>query len=307
MRKTPERISKKYRLFLAPLIAAFPVAVLCILVITCALHSDGTTYSLGFLTYAGKFKYNDVHFLGLSVYWILMLTGLTLACLLAASPRRRAQYGFRAGLAVVFTILAALQGIIGLKVLYAIERVVRNGSWKELSFRGQSLFGSLYSSVVLVPLLALIFRKRARDMLDFIAPTWLLMLIFTRLGCFQSGCCGGRLMFFGDAPLSLPVQLFEVICDLLILSFCLWLDRPGKAPASRGRDIYPIMLILYGPSRFLLELLRYNEPFVLGLTGAQLHSIFFFVIGVIWFVCSRGKESLKKSAGAAEATAKAHR
>lgn len=292
--KQPNNLNqKKYLLWLPPLIAIVPVAVLCIMIIYSTLHSDGSTYSLSFLTYAGKFKYNDIHVLGISFYWLLLFSGLALACVLAASKKRRGQYGFSIGLAVACTILSALQGIVGLKVLFAVECIVRSGSFKEINFSGQSLFGSLYSCLVFVPLIALLFRKRGRDMFDYIAPTWLLMLVFTRLGCYQSGCCGARLMFFNGSPIRLPVQLFEVICDLLILSLCLWMDRPRKASNSRGRNIFPTMLVLYGFTRFFIEFLRNNNYFILKITGAQFHSIFFFTVGVVWLLYDKIKKSKK--------------
>ena len=146
-------------------------------------------------------------------------------------------------------------------------------------------------AVPAVPLIALLFRKKVNDMADFFVTTYLILLSFIRITCFVIGCCHARTMYFGDVKIILPVQLFEIVIDLAILSLCLWLDRPTKN-APRGSRIAPVLLLTYCASRFLLEFIRSNPKFFLGMTISQCHCLLFFAIGAVWYCVLRSKSPI---------------
>lgn len=271
---------KTDKYYLIPLFAAIPVAALSIFMIVSALRSDGISYSPSFVAYGGTFRYNDIHVLGISLYMFLMLIGLGVA--VVVSIFRRRQYGFGIGGSALVTVLLFLQSYLGAKLLFGVENAISNHSLRPFSISGQSLFGVLYISVLVIPLLALLFKKKPADLFDFFTSTFLILLIFIRLGCFTSGCCGARELSVNGSPLRLPVQLFEILFDLAILALCLWLDRPRQDGRSRGRGIFPVLLVTYCITRFFLEFIRSSTLFFFGLSISQIHCLIFFTVGAVW-------------------------
>lgn len=288
-REAPLMAGKKLSTHLIPLCAALPIAVLCVVMIAEALHSDGTSYVLPFVDYGGTFKFHDITVLGLSLYKFLMLVGLAVAVFV--SLKKRSQYGYKAWSAALVTVLYFLQAYLGAKILFGVEKVISAGSFSAWSMNGQSLFGTLYLSMPVVPLLALLFRKKIADTFDFITPTWLILLTFVRTGCFTAGCCAAKELTINGSPVLLPVQLFEVICDLCILSLCLWLDQPKRRKCNKNLRVFPVLLVTYCSTRFLLEFLRNNDILSLGVTISQIHCVIFFIVGVVWLRCIRGKKA----------------
>ena len=280
------------RRWIIPLLFIIPVAVVSIVMIAGALHSDGSSYALPFIAYGGVFRYNNIHLFGVSLHTLLMFAGLAVAIL--ASLGKKKQYGYRPAGAVLLTVLFFAQAYLGAKLLYGTENVLSAGDPGAWSMSGVSLFGTLYLSMAAVPLLALLFRKRVGDTFDFIVPTWLILLAFVRTGCFLSGCCGAKELLIHGSPVLLPVQLFEVICDLILLALCLRADRLDS-PGGRRHGVFPAMLVGYSIVRFLLELLRRNEITSLGITMAQFHCLLFLLVGIVWLVCLKKKSSAAPS------------
>ena len=47
---------------------------------------------------------------------------------------------------------------------------------------------------------------------------------------------------------------------------------------------YPLMLVMYGGVRFVLEFFRDNEKIVLGCSGLAFHALFMLLVGIVWLV-----------------------
>jgi len=282
--------SKPYHAHRIPLYAAIPFALLSLFMIYAALRSDGTEYIADFVDFGGTFRYHNIHICGVSLYYCFMILGVLASAAVALFKRK--QFRLSVGLALLFTVLFCLESYLGAKLLFGLEHFLENGfSWPP-QFSGQSMFGGLYLSLAVIPLLARLFRRNAADLFDFFAPIGPILLGCIRLGCFTAGCCGADMILIGNSPVKLPVQLFEVICDLGILSLCLWLDRPDQHGRPRGRGIFPVLLICYCATRFLLEFLRYSAVYYLGFSIAQFHCIVFFLIGLGW-LCSLWEQDSK--------------
>ena len=106
-----------------------------------------------------------------------------------------------------------------------------------------------------------------------------------RVGCFINGCCGAWTFWHNGVPIVLPVQLFEVLCDLLILELCYKLSENQKYIGYS----FPVSLFLYGVCRFLLEFLRKNPKTVLFLTNAQIFSLIAIVSGIVMIKILKSK------------------
>ena len=93
-----------------------------------------------------------------------------------------------------------------------------------------------------------------------------------------------------------PVTTYELLADLLIVGFALWLFPRVVAKPGEGRLLW-LFLGLYGLARFFLSFLRYaregvgDAPVALGLSQAQLVSLGFAVVaaGAIAYLTFRGE------------------
>lgn len=85
-----------------------------------------------------------------------------------------------------------------------------------------------------------------------------------------------------------PSQLYSTITALLIAGILIAFFTMQPAP---GR-VFALMLMLEGPTRFLLEMLRAEPPVVGPLSFSMVVSIPLFLAGVVmWFVCGRMSRS----------------
>jgi prolipoprotein diacylglyceryltransferase len=179
----------------------------------------------------------------------------------------------------------------GGKLLYVIENF-RSVKDSGLSFDGLSLFGA----IIAVPAVALLGAKMLKmpygALLDYCDPLGLILLIFVRIGCFISGCCGAFTIWSGENPIILPVQLFEVVIDLVILDA---VQSCEKRYEKRG-VAYPLLVTLYGFARFFLELLRKPQGESLDHSSKILAAACFFVGGAVVFLLIKrikGERSIK--------------
>jgi len=138
---------------------------------------------------------------------------------------------------------------------------------------------------------------------DVMAPSIALGLVFTRIGCFLSGCCYGKptdgplgMVFPPDSPAGAaaaalaqqmgrdqvalhPTQLYSSLKGLLIF-IILMLLQPKLT--KRG-STFGMLLVLYGIGRFTVDFFRMyedNARVLFGLTFNQVISIVLVVIGL---------------------------
>ena len=117
--------------------------------------------------------------LHISTYWTMyVLGGLSMGYLLV---RHRDRYSLSVPKALLFTLLLALCGLTGAKLLCFLE----NG----FVWGGVSFFGSVFLIPPLMGLLGLLFGLRPGQSLDACAPCVAVMIAFMRFGCFLNGCC----------------------------------------------------------------------------------------------------------------------
>lgn len=204
-----------------------------------------------------------------NTYFIILPVMLLVSCLLG--QKRRHAFSLSKIHALLLPLFTLLISALGAKILYILEN-----PGEPLSLAGVSLFGAVF----LLPLLFLPIAKLAkipyRNCMDFIAPLVTLTLAAVRVGCYISGCCGGRLLVLFGKTFTPPVQLMETALDLLVFLMMLLRERKGKAvPGAQ----YPFFLIAYGIIRFLLEFIRCASPVFLGLTLAQFFSLFSILLG----------------------------
>lgn len=173
--------------------------------------------------------------------------------------------------------------------------------WIESGF---SDFGGHYNIVrgfIWFPLIALLIGKLLkipfRTMTDYIAPGVSLSQGIAHIGCSFAGCCNGFPAEFGIwnpeyECYMVPNQMLETFAALGTFAACaLWARKRGY---DSGGRIYPLFLILFGATRFLLEFLRDNEKIIGNVSVLALHAGLMVLVGTVWLLLLPGIDRRKK-------------
>lgn len=178
----------------------------------------------------------------LSPYKIVMLCGFfTLFVLMFV---RRNRYNLSVGQTIYFTLCIIVSGVLGTKVMFAIET---GGRWSGFSF-----FGAVFIVPLLMMLCGKLIKLKPLQSLDACAPCGALMVGVMRIGCLIEGCCGGWECTIGNMTFRWPTQIMECIADICILA--LLLRKEKKDPGSG--QLYFLFMASYGIMRFCIEFLR---------------------------------------------------
>ena len=237
---------------------------------------------------------------GLMMFLAFIASGWVLA-------RQFRRYQLPEELASSMVVAAALGGIIGAKVYYAI--LFRD--WHLLFDRaGLVWYGGLIGGFLGCSIL--IWRKRVDYLTaaDATAPALAIGYAIGRIGCFLVGDDYGRptnawygiafpkgsppttaleLRNFGvhvdpsipgDQVLKVhPTQIYESLAAFTMFAILMWLNR---RPHPKGR-VWGVFLILLGIERFLVEIVRAKDDRFLGpFTVAQLISVLLVIAGSVW-------------------------
>lgn len=200
----------------------------------------------------------------------LLMLGVLLIC------RRWYQYPFWKTFAVA--PMLTLTGLAGVKILFFIE----NGKLDGLSF-----FGSVFLIPIIFILVSKILKWKYSELMDNCAPAICIMLALMKVMCFVTGCCKGKILFTNvhGNNVRFPSQIVELICALLILVVLMLLMRNVK---NHGK-IYPWFMIIYGSSRFVLNLFRQTIPFIWNLPIGNIWSVVSTIIGIVWLLILQKK------------------
>lgn len=200
------------------------------------------------------------------------------------------------------TVAAIVGGLAGARLYWIAEH------WQEV--RGDLLhavpggagftwYGGLLGGVAAVLVIARLRRLPTGTVANVMAPAVALGYAVARIGCFLAGDgTYGRpsdlpwAMAFprGTVPTTIPVQpttLYETLAMLLV---SVVLYRLAKR-AQPGWYVFGWFLILSGAERFLVEFLRINQRWVLGLTPAQWFALAGILVGSTIVVRLRGRHA----------------
>lgn len=243
----------------------------------------------------------------ITTFGLMMFLAFVAAGWVLAKQFRR--NGLDDELASSMVVAAALGGIVGAKVYYAI--LFRD--WHLLFDRaGLVWYGGLIGGFLACSWL--IWRKKT-DFLtvaDSAAPALSIGYALGRIGCFLVGDDYGRptdawygVAFPKGAPPTTadslrefgvavdpsipgyqllrvhPTQLYETAAALVMFAILMWMSR---RPAAKGRA-FGLFLVLLGIERFLVEFVRAKDDRFFGaFTVAQLISVILVVVGVVFVV-----------------------
>jgi len=219
--------------------------------------------------------------------------GLMVAlALIAAANILQADFDRRGIDADAFAMItiAGLAGILGAKLYHLLEpdnrRLFFEQPWSSLLSRyGFAWFGGFLGGFTAMLLMGWRAKLRIREFLDACSPAASIGYAIGRIGCFLSGD--------GDygKPTSLPwgmsfpngvVPTTDRVHPTPLYEFLVWcaigwlLWRLGAQALQKPRpmgEVFCYYLILTGIARFLVEIIRINPPWILGLSNAQVASV----------------------------------
>jgi phosphatidylglycerol:prolipoprotein diacylglycerol transferase len=195
------------------------------------------------------------------------------------------------------SIILILFAVLGSRVLYILTHRDRYHSLLDIIalWEGGATY---YGGLALAVAGAVAYLKRKKigffKVADICSPPIALGIVFTRIGCFLSGCCFGSptgcplgVVFPVDSPAGYmfegqavhPAQLYSSFYGLVILAALLLVER------KRSFDgfTFSFLCIFYGMARFAVDFFRYyEEAAVFGghLTYNQVISIGLAALGL---------------------------
>ena len=195
-----------------------------------------------------------------------------------------APYRFRIWKLLLSTVVLTLAGVLGAYLM----------AWLESgSFGGRSFYGAVFLPPAIMAFTALLLKLPAEKLIDLSAVGECIMLAILKVQCIRDGCCGGRPVInpFSGESFIFPSQEVELINALVIMVVLLLIISRRK---NTGR-IYPLYMIIYGISRFVLNLFRDTSPFVWILPAGTFWSLISIAAGFLWLFVLRRTRNRKKA------------
>lgn len=156
---------------------------------------------------------------------------------------------------------------------------------------------SLIRTFLLIPMLGLLMSKILKiswyAICDMLAFCPLLVAGIGCIGCLFAGCCRGYPWEYGiynpkiDA-LAFPLPLLHSAIFFLIFAYLLL--RATKNQYRVDGLSYPIMLILFGSSRFLTELLCDNRKIFWGISVIAIHALKDCLVGIVVYIMVKRRQ-----------------
>ncbi|MBI5476649.1 MAG: prolipoprotein diacylglyceryl transferase [Ignavibacteriales bacterium] len=244
-------------------------------------------------------------------FGLMMAIGFIVASYLLTKELKR--LGYDPNLGSTITLLAVIFGVAGSKILFLIEdwnHFIQNPIGEAFSPGGLTWYGGFFLATFAIWIYVKKKKIPFATICDAAAPALMIGYGIARIGCHLSGdgdygfptsLPWGAEYSNGTYPPSIafrefpeivrqygvdgivsnsirvhPTPVYEFISSLFLF-FILWKLRFKKFKPGL---IFMIYLIFYGLERFFVEFLRLNPRILLGLSEAQLISIFLIIIGI---------------------------
>jgi len=155
---------------------------------------------------------------------------------------------------------------------------------------------------VYVPLLAIPVAKLLgiglKEVCFMVAPLLPLNHAIGHLGCFFAGCCRGY-QVYTDMGFYHPVQKFfyfpiqpieSAVAGAIVILLVLFAKKKNYYPDP---ITYPLMLVMFGSTRFVLEFFRDNEKILWGCSSLSFHALFMTLVGIVAIIIIKNREKKK--------------
>lgn len=133
---------------------------------------------------------------------------------------------------------------------------------------------------------------------DFISPCLCINHGIAHLGCIFAGCCRSYPFENGVFNPALGIKTFPIqpIEALIAIGIAIYIILREKKKCHKADGLsFPIMLMLFGYSRFFLEFARDNDKLFLHISELALHALLAGIVGTVSFIVIK-KHNQKKAA-----------
>lgn len=190
--------------------------------------------------------------------------------------------------ALAFTVMVYLMSLGWMFVLYWIF----TGTWGG---------NNIVRIFVWVPVFAFPAAKILKidwtNGVEFISPCLCINHGIAHLGCIFAGCCNSfqwehgvfnpQLSIDGNVVKTFPIQPIEALIAIGIAVF-IAIREKRKGYKTDGLS-FPLMLMLFGYSRFFLEFARDNSKLFYNISELALHALLAGIVGTVWFIIRKRK------------------
>ena len=222
---------------------------------------------------------NGRQVLQVPAYGTMMMLGFLAAMLLVRRLTRRDNVNLETVHNVWF--ISLISGVLGARTFFMIQNGVPASHFFKIWEGGLVWYGGLFGALGMALVYIVTAKAPLAKIVDVSAPATMLGLAFGRVGCLLNGCCYGRVIvaspdgpWYGlvyplDTPLGRqmfakygslvtlhPAQVYSSLLALTICGLLLVLRRTRKVYGEQ----FLLMLVLYAPVRFLLEVIRTETP-----------------------------------------------
>jgi phosphatidylglycerol---prolipoprotein diacylglyceryl transferase len=234
-------------------------------------------------------------------YGLVVMIALTLAALVARRLVRA--HGLPRSFTAELSLAGIVGGFAGARVYWIVQHwgtTSRDLLHYLVSGSGFTWYGGLIGGLAFVVVLSLVRKVPLGLVANIIAPATALGYGVGRIACQLAGDgTYGRpsdlpwAMAYphGMVPTTVPVQptpVYETLAMLLIFWFLYRLARREQPHWY----VFAWFLLLSGTERLLIEFLRLNPPFALGLTAPQWIALAGMTIGITVIALQRGKATV---------------
>jgi len=250
-------------------------------------------------------------------YGFMLATSFMVGIFVAS--RRARKFGLDPQLILDLSVYIILSAVVGSRLAYIVFHLEDYRNILDVFALWQG-GATLYGGLILAVMVSFIFtyRRGVSFLLaaDVISPAMALGLVFTRVGCFLSGCCFGKpttmpwgVIFppgsaggiyarsFASGPVAIhPTQIYSSVGGLIMFILLMLmgnkLDRKGST--------FGAFLLLYGIHRTVIDFFRHYEANMIihSMTVNQIVSIMLFSLGC-FLVLRRGDKKPEVSIGEA--------
>jgi phosphatidylglycerol---prolipoprotein diacylglyceryl transferase len=236
---------------------------------------------------------------GLTFYGYGLMVGLGILGGVALIQHRMAKRFGTNTMVLPWLIGVVVAGLLGARLCYALyypELFWANPLEFMLSSGGMVWYGSLFSGLTVLLLLAWRSIYPTLAVLDAVLPGALVGLALGRVGCFLAGCCYGKpcptewyaVHFPESHPTHgqavVPVQLMESLGAIVLLALIYALEKRYPANTKIHGLASGTFFLGYAILRFVLETQRGDAILVSAFSASQWMSLALGVVGAVLLV-----------------------
>jgi len=208
------------------------------------------------------------------------------------SARRAEKQGLKSGDVVDLSFVILISAIIGSRLFYVVYHLEEfRGHWLdavnpfqssgEVGIAGLSMMGGVILALIAIMAYFIIKRVSPWQLLDAMAPSFMLGIAITRIGCFFNGCCFGLpsdsmfgVVFPPESMAGwifpqqsiLPTQLMSSVAGFVMFALLLILE---KKKSFYGFTFW-LTFAFYGAWRFIIDIFRYYEDSMIFLQFGEI-------------------------------------